>query len=257
MKLRIVTFNAQHRLGEPPARRERRIDALANLLRRQEADVLCLQEVIPETHEDLVERLAPKAAVFCPRDDGIRSGEGVPVYLTGGRFEEFRSDRFWLSPTPDRPSLGWRARCHRLASVIGLHPAGIPEERLWIVNAHLDHYSHEARAKSFLLLREKVSAYLGASHDRIVVCGDFNLRPGDPLLPRFRSGDPPLRDPAETVRPAPTYRGWGPLRFAKKRLDYCLHSDGLACDSYRTIPPVVDGPALSDHNLVRVDLRFR
>ena len=87
--------------------------------------------MLPEGYPILVEKLAPQESLFRPREDGESVGEGVPLFLLNPDFSIKRSDRFWLSPTPDIPSIGWKARCHRVAGILGFQ-ATLKDFRKWI-----------------------------------------------------------------------------------------------------------------------------
>lgn len=261
MTLRVASFNVQKRPSERPAHLRSRMAAVASLIRSIRPDVVCLQEVLPEGYPILVEKLAPREAVFHPREDGFRTGEAVPILLLSDRFSAVRSDRFWLSPTPDQPSIAWRARCHRLAGVLGIRPAEAEGPCIWIVNLHLDHRSRESRARSLDLLRSRLLAYGLGAQDEVLLCGDFNMRPKDPLLARLQKGRPRFLDAAsivpEPTRRLPTFEGWSPLRLGRGRIDYCYHTPGLRCTDYGVVPAKLHGPRLSDHNPVRIGFDLR
>tara|TARA_R100000027_G_scaffold63770_1_gene56750 strand:- start:27757 stop:28545 length:789 start_codon:yes stop_codon:yes gene_type:complete len=256
MNFRLVSLNIQNRLGETKASLRIRIKEIAEQLIAQSPDAICLQEVVPEAYPLLLEAIDPKDSVFYPREDGTHTGEGVPILLLGDEFSVFRSDRFWLSPTPDQPSIGWKARCHRLAGVLGLHPAEDPSARIWLINLHLDHKSRESRRRSLQLLQQRLTQYDRGQNDHFVICGDFNMRPRDPLLSKLLTGPPPLCDASSTdggIDTSQTYHGWSPLRLGRGRLDYCFYTPTLHCDHYEVVPAEKDCKRLSDHNLLRID----
>ncbi|MBC2600455.1 endonuclease/exonuclease/phosphatase family protein [Puniceicoccus vermicola] len=253
MKFRLLSFNVQNRRTERTAHLRSRMAEIADLILAQKPDAVCLQEVLPEAYPYLLERIAPKDAVFYPREDGTHTGEGVPIMLLGDCFSVFHSDRFWLSPTPDEPSIGWKARCHRLAGVLGLHPNQDPETRVWLINLHLDHKSRESRARSLELLEQRLETYDRNPDDHILLCGDFNMRPRNPLFQELLSGPPGFKDASRKEgKPdrSQTFHGWSPLRLGRGRLDYCFHTPELHCQEYHVIPAAIDGRRLSDHNLI-------
>ncbi|MGE9291425.1 MAG: endonuclease/exonuclease/phosphatase family protein, partial [Puniceicoccales bacterium] len=230
--------------------------AIAEFILAQKPDAVCLQEVLPEAYPILLERIAPKDAVFYPREDGTHTGEGVPILLLGDCFSVFHSDRFWLSPTPDEPSIGWQARCHRLAGVLGLHPHDDPETRIWLINLHLDHKSRESRSRSLALLQARLSHYDKRRSGHILLCGDFNMRPPDRLFRELLSSPLQFQDASRKEgKPhrSPTFHGWSPLRLGRGRLDYIYHTPGLQCRDYRVIPAAIGRRRLSDHNLIRAE----
>lgn len=44
------------------------------------------------------------------RDDGKEQGEYSAIFYKRELFDVLDSGTFWLSPTPEKPSLGWDAR---------------------------------------------------------------------------------------------------------------------------------------------------
>ncbi len=79
--------------------------------------------------------------------------------------------------------------------------------------------------------------------DRVVLGGDFNLRPGDPSWEALLGAG--LHDALSGARPAPT----SPADDPRQQIDHVLVSDGLAASDPRTVPTL-----LSDHLPVVVTL---
>lgn len=255
MRLSIISFNIRNDVSEPPHKRHERARETARFLEDGKPDILCLQEVVPETFQEISEALQPDFATFCPREDGNHRGEGVPILVCDPSLRVTRNERFWLSATPEKPSLGWSARCHRIVSAVRLERPG--ETRFWILNLHLDHRSRRARANSLQLLRRKIATYGTKPTDEFILCGDFNMRPTDALFPPFLEGNPPLSRSGDRSPAQPTFRGLGPLRLGRAQLDHCLHSPGFATESYQVLDPVRNRRRLSDHRPVRVELVAR
>lgn len=255
VRLRILTFNIRHDLSEQPDQRCKRVRLTARFLKEQSPDLLCLQEVTPEAFSELTLALQPEFSTFCPRDDGHRQGEGVPIMVFGKCLQVVREERFWLSATPEKPSFGWTARCRRIVSAVCL--AGEDGRRIWLLNLHLDHRSREARANSLHLLRRKITTYRTEPDDAFILCGDFNMKPTDPLFPPFLDGDPPLLKATPLSLKRATFHGWGPLRLGRGTLDYCLHSAEFRTDSCEVVETRFQGRRISDHNAVQVDLAQR
>ena len=73
-----------------------------------------------ETDKAWVERLAAGLTdydyIAKYRDDGISEGEASAIFYLKDKYELVDSGFFWLSETPDEPSLGWDAACNRITS---------------------------------------------------------------------------------------------------------------------------------------------
>jgi len=255
--MRIVSFNIQNRRGESPQDRAERLQACAAFLKSLEPDLIGLQEVTPDAWNELGEALHNPEAVFTPRVDGMRSGEGAPAICLNPDMNLLDRKSFWFSETPESPSLSWRAAHPRVCSYLRIEEAA--ENVLWMFNLHLDHRSRLSRRKSLGLLRERIQE-LTSSEDGIVICGDFNMPGYRKDIKEFLDGEPRLADathfhPVGSVRP--TYLGWGPLRLARARIDLCLHSENLKVKAYHAENPDWKGRRISDHRAVVVDFSRR
>ncbi len=251
MKFRLVSFNIRNEPSERFERRRSRNRAISRFLAAMKADLLCLQEVVPETYAELKDALRPDFSTFCPREDGLRQGEGVPILLCNPRFRVDRNERFWLSETPENPSLGWTARCHRIVSAVRIREDD--QRAFWLLNIHLDHRSRKARANSLVLLRRKLDTFMSGPEEEVVFCGDFNMRPADPLFPPFLAGRPALQSAAEGFPTGATFHGWGPLRLGRAALDHCFSSPGFRVKDYRVVEALENSRRISDHNAIQVD----
>ncbi len=259
---RLITFNMQNRLGESTEIRHERLSNIASLLEREHPDVVCLQEAFLGDYLFLRDRLEARASVFKPRDDGERLGEGNPVFLLNERWRLSGEQHFWLSRTPHQPSRSWGAMHRRIATVVRLQPEG-EGSGMWLANVHLDHASHLARRKSLGLIRRRLARCQAEMEGEVVICGDFNMRPGalvsSGLLREFPTPEGRLyfQDAAHADAHQgtfATYAGWGPWKLFAARVDHCLLSPGLACQHYAVADPEWDGAWLSDHRIVVADI---
>ena len=86
-----------------------RRDALAELVERENPDVIGFQEVMPDQSEWLQKRLPQYAFVGEHRNANRKSGEASPVAFRKSRFAAKSGGTFWLSETPDVPgSKSWK-----------------------------------------------------------------------------------------------------------------------------------------------------
>ena len=72
----------------------------------EQPDVIGFQEVLVNQVEYLESRLTGYARVGVGRDDGVSEGEFAPVFYREERFGLSDSGTFWLSETPEVPSIG-------------------------------------------------------------------------------------------------------------------------------------------------------
>lgn len=261
---RVVSFNTENRAGEDREGRFLRIKKMATFVSSMDPVILCLQEVLEADHHVWEEALEPYDARFASREDMGRNSEGLSTFLLTDSLRFFDTEAFWLSATPDIPSLSWNAAHYRIALTTGIASAERRDPLFWLINLHLDHRSRLARRESLKLVRDRVRGYVARSPQEVMVCGDFNSRPGAGSLRRFRddsfavSGPSryPLRD-AALVQPLrallPTFSGWGRFRLGPARLDYILHSDHFRVLDYGVRPANDGRERLSDHHPVAAD----
>ena len=176
MQLRVATFNIRNSSAPDgddswPVRREATAAAIEELA----ADVVGLQEVLPDQLDYLRERFGGWEIVGAGRDDGVSAGEHSVVMVRPGAWTVTSYETRWLSPTPERPgSVGWDADLTRIATLVQLESAG---HRVGVVNTHYDHMGETARVESSRLLDQ------WATPDRPwILMGDLNAEPGSPPL---------------------------------------------------------------------------
>lgn len=145
----------------------RRKAPLEEFLRAQQADWLAFQEVLPGQRSDLQAMLPDYRSYGISRDGQGKDEQCCWFVRDPWWFEEART--FWLSETPDRPSLGWDAMLPRVVSLVRLANG---RERCWAANIHLDHHGPEARRQGLL----QVAALVGTREPAVLV-GDFNQEP--------------------------------------------------------------------------------
>ncbi|TWD79787.1 endonuclease/exonuclease/phosphatase family metal-dependent hydrolase [Kribbella amoyensis] len=179
LQLRVATFNIRNSSapdGENawPVRREATADAIAAL----DAEVVGLQEVLPDQLEYLRERFAGWEIVGAGRDDGVSAGEHSAVMVKSGAWRIESHETRWLSAEPAVPgSVGWDADLTRIATLVRLvHRDGV---RIGVANAHYDHVGEQARVESSRLL----DRWMSAEPDlHWIAMGDLNSEPGSAPL---------------------------------------------------------------------------
>ena len=87
-----------------------RRDAMRALVRYHEFDLWGTQEGLSNQLNDLG-TLTEYAHVGAGRDDGKDAGEHSAIFYRRERFALEDHGDFWFSTTPDKPSMGWDARC--------------------------------------------------------------------------------------------------------------------------------------------------
>ncbi|RBI64196.1 hypothetical protein DMJ13_06840 [halophilic archaeon] len=245
---RVATFNVRYDEPEDgrdawPNRRERAVELLASL----DADLLGLQEALPAQF-DYLRRHLPEYEWFGVGRRGGDEGEHVPVAYRPDRFDRVDAGAFWLSETPDEPSVGWDGRCPRVVTWVDLELDGRP---LRFLSVHLDHVGAVARREG----AASVADHVAALDDPAVVVGDCNAPPGSDVLDRLTAGElRSARDVAASVSgPEGTFHGF--TGTPGERIDHVLPAAAFDVETALTV--ATDAPHPSDHFPVVADVRRR
>lgn len=239
--LEIMSFNirmsgAAEEDGEN--RWENRRQAVVDMLSDESPALIGMQEVLPDQLTYLDSALSQSyRRIGVGREDGIAAGETMAIYYCENRVEMQDWGTFWLSDTPDIPSMGWDAACHRTATWILFRDRETGKEYCY-VNTHFDHVGQVARTMSSELICDKVKEIVTDGRP-VVLGGDFNSSEDDPALSALYdcfvyAGD--------TV---PTYNGYGKADPPVK-IDH-FFVKGLKKISVRTLDGDYGIPYISDH----------
>jgi endonuclease/exonuclease/phosphatase family metal-dependent hydrolase len=157
-----------------------RKDKVIGLLKFHQADLFGIQEALPEQVNDLEAGFPDFDHVGVGRDDGISKGEHMCIFYRKSRFEKLADGNFWLSPTPEKPGLGWDAACNRTCTWIKLKDK-VTGKVFFHFNTHLDHRGATARLEGAKLILQKMGD-LNQLNLPVILTGDFNsVKSGDPI----------------------------------------------------------------------------
>lgn len=148
-----------------------RCPVITDLIRYHDFDMFGTQEGKFHQVEELKAGLPGYDYIGIGRDDGIKSGEFTAIYYKAGRFELLDQGNFWLSSTPDYPSLGWDADQVRLCTW-GKFREKKTGFTFMFFNLHTDHVGVESRDQSASLVLRKIKKL--KSKLPIILTGDFN-----------------------------------------------------------------------------------
>lgn len=149
-----------------------RCPILAQLIRYHEFDVFGTQEGFKHQLEQLKAALPGYDYTGVGREDGIDAGEHSAIFYRTDKFTLVDHGDFWLSETPDRPSIGWDAVLPRICSWARLKHNDSGKEMLFF-NLHMDHIGKQARIESALLVQEKMKEF--GERLPTFLTGDFNV----------------------------------------------------------------------------------
>ncbi len=149
-----------------------RAPVVANLIRFHDFDIFGTQEAFKNQLDDISQALPVYARYGKGRDDGLEKGEHSAIFFKKDRFKLLKSGDFWLSQTPDKPSLGWDATCcNRICSWVYLQDVQT-KKKFYFFNAHYDHQGVQARQESSKLILKKIKEIAGS--EPAIFTGDLN-----------------------------------------------------------------------------------
>lgn len=250
--LNLASYNLRLNIPEDgPNAWPQRKEAVKSLIRYHEFDIFGTQEGLLDQLDDLAE-MKEFAYLGAGRDDGRHGGEHSAIFYRKSRFAVLRSGNFWLSQTPDQPSLGWDATCcKRIASWAKFRDSRTSKE-FFFFSVHFDHEGKIARRESGKLMARKIREIAG---NQAVVCvGDFNSTPETEQIQVMRGL---LRDSYQ-VSATPPYGPVGTFNDFRldapmnRRIDYVFVSDHIDVLRYAVLSDSHRQRYPSDHHPVVV-----
>ncbi|MFD0939498.1 endonuclease/exonuclease/phosphatase family protein [Pedobacter boryungensis] len=231
-----------------------RKDNVKALVKFYDADILCVQEALPEQFDDLLAK-TDFDVVGVGRDDGKRKGEFSAVYFNKNRFVKKDGGTFWLSLTPDVPSKGWDAALNRVCSWVKLYDKSNKREFI-VFNTHYDHIGVQARIESAKLIKRKIQEI--APKLPVVFTGDLNVTPETEAIATIKSF---LTDAKEIsieppYGPSGTFNGFKWDSPLKDKIDYIFVNKTFKVQKFAVLSDSKDQRYYSDHLPVFARLMF-
>ena len=261
--LAVMTWNIRYdNRGDGANAWRHRRDWVAEIIRREQPDVLGLQEVLLGQLDDLRKSLPEFAVYGVGRDDGKQRGEFVPIFYRKDRLKLLDSGTFWLSPTPEQAgSKGWDAAITRIASWVKLKEKQTGKT-FYVINTHFDHRGATARSESAKLLVKQLREQF-ADHP-VILTGDFNTTPGSAPYQTLVTvegeklsifGDTFTTSATKPEGPDSTWNGFTRI-VPKQRIDFIFTTPTIEVLTHRTLDDQREERFPSDHLPVVTKLRL-
>ena len=240
-----------------------RYPVIARLVRFHGFDIFGTQEGFKRQLEELKDSLPGYDYIGCGREDGKDSGEHSAIFYRTDLFEVIDNGDFWLSETPDTPSIGWDAVLPRICSWGHFRHIDSGREFLFF-NLHMDHIGKQARIESALLVQEKLKEF--GEDLPTFLTGDFNVDQTHQSYSALTSTGR-LADSYEKcgLRYAPngTFNSYHTEDYTDSRIDHIFVSPdvqvdkyGVLTDTYRT-PIEERNDSISKANDVPTEITLR
>ncbi|GGB81301.1 endonuclease [Flavobacterium suaedae] len=236
---------------------DNRKEFLAQQVMFYEPDFMGVQEALPTQMAYLLLYLNNQYdAIGVGREDGKAEGEYSAIFYNSKKYKVVQQSTFWLSETPDLPSMGWDAACKRICTY-GLFENIITKQKIWVFNTHFDHVGTIARAESAELILKKINE-LNTQNYPFVLTGDFNLEPDSEPINEIKKVLNDSKDIAElTFGPIGTFNGFEFNKPVTRRIDYIFTTPtGITVVKYAVLSDSKDCRYPSDHLPVYAEIEI-
>ncbi len=250
--VRVMSFNIRYGdLGTLTA--EDRHGMIEETIRKGHPDSVGLQEATTEWMAYLTDALSDEYAyVGVGRDDGVSAGEHSAIFYLKDKYTAVDSGNFWLSETPDVPSLGWDAACNRICTWVVLENNETGEKYVHI-NTHFDVDGREAVKNSVDMVLAKADEY---SDLPVVFTADMNTAEGSQEYNRM-TAEGCLVDTkmiADDTMDYLTYHDRMPITHWDSVIDFVMVNENFDALVYKVVTAGIDGNYVSDHFPIYADL---
>lgn len=213
---KFISFNIRYDSGYDGVNCwSNRLPLICDFFRKEEPDIICLQEVLDNQYVSLCDSLMNYNSYGVGRIDGDRAGEYAPIFYRQDKYNLYSKGTFWLSETPDiAGSIGWDAAQPRIVTWVEF--VDKKGKSFFVLNTHLDDIGMLSRRKSADFILKKIMSF---DNSPLILSGDFN-----------------------DIEDSPTYKiltGHGSLfdinKIAKKRkgVGYSFHAFGSVAEKIR------------------------
>ncbi|SER57403.1 endonuclease/exonuclease/phosphatase family protein [Pedobacter rhizosphaerae] len=254
--INVITYNIRLNVASDGVNAwPNRKDNVKALVKFHDADILCVQEALPEQFDALLEN-SNFDVVGVGREDGKRKGEFSAVYFDKDRFTKKDGGTFWLSQTPDVPSKGWDAALNRVCSWVKLYDK-INKKEFIIFNTHYDHIGVQARIESAKLLKQKIQQI--APNLPVIFTGDLNVTPETEAIATIKSflSDAKAVSIEAPYGPEGTFNAFDFNSDLKNRIDYVFVNQKFQVQKFAVLTDSKDKRYFSDHLPVFVRLYIK
>lgn len=219
----------------------------------QKPDIFGVQEALYNQVYYLDQCLADYNWYGLGREDGKKKGEIMAVFYNKKNIKVLKKGTYWLSDTPDTPSLGWDAKCFRTATWV-LAKDKRSGKKFFFVNTHLDHVGLEARKNGLQLVIDNIGK-MNPKGLPMVLCGDFNMTLDHASMQPVKDAMANARETAVVTDHEGTYQAWG--KKEPRIIDYIFYKGFSSCPRFETVrKPYMDRTYISDHFPIKATLLF-
>ena len=234
-QLYVGTYNIRY--NNPNDEKEgnawaQRCPQLCDFINFEQPEIFGTQEVLVDQLHDLMKGLDSYGYIGIGRDDGKEKGEYAAIFYKKNQLSLLDSGNFWLSPTPERVSLGWDAACIRICTW-GKFQDKVSGKQFYFFNTHMDHVGTVARRESARLILKRINQL--SKGLPTILAGDFNVDQTDEIYQIF-SNSGVLRDcytnALQRMTPTGTWNDFMQDSRSKSRIDHIFISSDFKVPHY-------------------------
>ncbi len=235
-----------------------RAPVVAALIRFHDFDIFGTQEALKNQLDDISNSLPQYNRYGVGRDDGREKGEHSAIFYKKDEFTVLKKGDFWLSQTPDTPSLGWDATCcKRICSWVYLQHKRTGK-KFYFFNAHYDHQGVKARVESSKLILQKMKEK--AKNEPVIFTGDLNGSHTSEWYQEIAKSDF-LKDTYKEVKYPyannASFNAFGASKGRTEIIDHIFISDHFATGRWGVLTDTYQGKFPSDHFPVLADITIK
>ena len=253
--LKVMSYNIRYGSADDGTNSWKyRWPATVEMLNDVKPDVFGVQEALDFQVGFISEMVRDYKGYGVGREDGKHDGEHMAIFWNKKTIKMIKSGTFWLSETPEKPSMGWDAACYRTATW-ALMKDKKTGKKFYFVNTHLDHVGREAQKNGLKLIVDRIASINPEGYP-MVLTGDFNITPDNPGLVDLDKIMTSTRKIAKKTDNKGTFNGWRTDREGGV-IDYIYMSGFSSVPVYETIvKKYADKPFISDHYPIMSVLEF-
>lgn len=254
-ELKVMSYNIRMGTADDGTNSwQYRYPATAIMIEDQKPDVFGVQEAFDFQIRFIEENCRDYKSVGVGREDGKKKGEHMSIFYNKKTVSLLKWGTFWLSETPEEPSMGWDAACFRTATW-ALMKDKKTGRKFYYVNTHLDHKGAEAQKNGLKLIVDRIAS-INPDGYPMVLTGDFNIKPDNKALTDLDAKMSSARKIAEKTDDHATFNGWAKPKPGNI-IDYIYVSGFTACPEYQTVTKkYADRTYVSDHYPIIARLIF-
>ena len=266
-ELSVISFNIRVKGGVSELFNSnswsRRRSATPAMIKDQCPDIFGVQEALSDQLTYVGDNLTNYSYVGVGREDGKEiseitnseeSGEIMAIFYNTSEIELLDWGTYWLSTTPDVPSISWEAEYTRTMTWAKMQMI-YSGKKFFYVNTHLDNHSGTAREEGLKLIVNKI-AEMNTDNLPVVLTGDFNVTPDNSVLGVLVDAEMlDARTTAEETDELATFNGFGDEE--ERVIDYIYYRGFSSCPEYETIVKQYENITyISDHYPIVARLMF-